>query len=290
MKKISAVYITLLGATCMSFVGLLIRLIDSADGFQILFYRSLGMSAIILLVACLKRKSRPILVLLSLDKNDFLMGGFLCFAFLTYVFSMLNTSIASTLFLLSMSPIFAGLISWFWIGEKPKKIVWVSMLIALFGVLLMMGDGLNNNSKTFGNFLALLSAIFFALMLVQARKSKKTDVLGGTFLGAFFSFVLGIIITLILKNDIIISKYDIFLSIFMGLFTIGIGIALVTWATPYLPAAEISILVLIESILGPIWVWIFLNETISVFEIIGGLTVLSAVVLMIYVNQKISAE
>ena len=81
-----------------------------------------------------------------------------------------------------------------------------------------------------------------------------------------------------------------FLSIFMGLFTIGIGIALVTWATPYLPAAEISILVLIESILGPIWVWIFLNETISVFEIIGGLTVLSAVVLMIYVNQKISAE
>ena len=51
MKKISAVYLTLLGATCMSFVGLLIRLIDNADGFQILFYRSLGMSAIILLVA-----------------------------------------------------------------------------------------------------------------------------------------------------------------------------------------------------------------------------------------------
>ena len=273
----------------MSFVGLLIRLIDNADGFQILFYRSLGMSAIILLVACLKRKSRPILVLLTLDKNDFLMGSFLCFAFLTYVFAMLNTSIASTLFLLSMSPIFAGLISWFWIGEKPKNIVWVSMLIALFGVLLMMGEGINNNSKTFGNFLALSSAIFFALMLVQARKSKKTDVLGGTFLGAIFSFALGIIITLILKNDLIISKYDIFLSIFMGLFTIGIGIALVTWATPYLPAAEISILVLIESILGPIWVWIFLNETISVFELIGGLTVLSAVILMIYVNQKISA-
>ena len=287
MKKISAVYLTLLGATCMSFVGFLIRLIDNADGFQILFYRSLGMSAIILLVACLKRKNRPILVLLSLDKNDFLMGSFLCFAFLTYVFAMLNTSIASTLFLLSISPIFAGLISWFWIGEKPKNIVWFSMLIALFGVLLMMGDGLNN-SKTFGNFLALSSAIFFALMLVQARKSKKTDVLGGTFLGAVFSFALGIIITLILKNDLIISKYDILLSIFMGLFTIGIGIALVTWATPYLPAAEISILVLIESILGPIWVWIFLNETISVFELIGGLTVLSAVILMIYVNQKIS--
>ena len=148
MKKISAIYLTLLGANCMSFVGLLIRLIDNADGFQILFYRSLGMSAIILLVACLKRKSRPILVLLTLDKNDFLMGSFLCFAFLTYVFAMLNTSIASTLFLLSMSPIFAGLISWFWIGEKPKNIVWASMLIALFGVLLMMGEGINNNSKT----------------------------------------------------------------------------------------------------------------------------------------------
>ena len=102
MSRLSALYLTLAGATCMSFVGLLIRLIKEADGFQILFYRSLGMSAIILLIISVRRKEYPLLVLKSLDKSDFFMGIFFSLAFLTYVFSMLNTSIASTLFLLSL--------------------------------------------------------------------------------------------------------------------------------------------------------------------------------------------
>ena len=151
MSRISALYLTLAGATCMSFVGLLIRLIKEADGFQILFYRSLGMSAIILLIVSVRRKEYPLLVLKSLDKSDFFMGIFFSLAFLTYVFSMLNTSIASTLFLLSLSPLFAGLIGWFWIGERPKNLVWLSMGIALIGVFIMIGDGLML-SKTFGIF------------------------------------------------------------------------------------------------------------------------------------------
>ena len=89
MSRISALYLTLAGATCMSFVGLLIRLIKEADGFQILFYRSLGMSAIILLIVSVRRKEYPLLVLKSLDKSDFFMGVFFSLAFLTYVFSIL---------------------------------------------------------------------------------------------------------------------------------------------------------------------------------------------------------
>ena len=158
------------------------------------------------------------------------------------------------------------------------------MGIALIGVFIMIGDGLML-SKTFGNILAILSAIFFALGLVQARKSEKQDVLGGTFLGAFFSCLLAFIISLMLNNSFNVNLHDIVLSVFMGFFTIGLGIALVTWATPYLPAAEISLLVLLESILGPIWVWYFLNEIITTPEIIGGLTVLSAVILMVYINK-----
>ena len=76
MSKLSALYLTLIGATCMSFVGLLIRMINEANGFQILFYRSIGMCAIILLVISLKRKKTPLLVLKTLDKHDVLMGLF----------------------------------------------------------------------------------------------------------------------------------------------------------------------------------------------------------------------
>ena len=161
MTKFSAVNLTLAGAICMSFVGLLIRLIESADGFQILFYRSIGMSLVILTLVCVRRNKSPFRVLKSLDRNDFFMGICFSLAFLTYVFSMLNTSIASTLFLLSMSPIFAGCIGWFWINEKPHKVVWISMLIAVIGISIMINDGLAD-SKSFGNILAIFSAIFFA--------------------------------------------------------------------------------------------------------------------------------
>jgi len=70
------------------------------------------------------------------------------------------------------------------------------------------------------------------------------------------------------------------MTLFMGAFTIGIGIAFVTWGTAYVPAAEVSLLVLIESVLGPVWPWIFLGEAMSNLEIIGGFVVLCAVVLL----------
>ena len=73
----------------------------------------------------------------------------------------------------------------------------------------------------------------------------------------------------------------------MGVFTIGLGIALVTWATPFLPAAEVSILVLLESILGRVWVWLFLGQIISFAELVGGFTVISAVILMVYKTRSV---
>ena len=85
----------------------------------------------------------------------------------------------------------------------------------------------------------------------------------------------------------IISKYDFYISMIMGVFTIGLGIALVTWASPFLPAAEVSILVLLESILGPVWVWLFLGEIISFAELVGGFTVISAVILMVYKTRSV---
>ena len=118
MSRIAAIYLTLLGATCMSLVGLCIRLIESADGFQILFYRSFSMSLLIMMVICLRRKIFPKFFLNTLDINDLMMGTSLSFAFFSYVFAMLNTSVASTLLLLSTSPIIAGIIGWVWIGEK----------------------------------------------------------------------------------------------------------------------------------------------------------------------------
>ncbi len=289
MSKLSAIYLTLLGATCMSLVGLFIRLVENADGFQILFYRSFSMSILLLFVICLRRKIFPITFINSLDFNDLVMGLSLSLAFFTYVFAMLNTSVASTLLLLSTSPILAGIIGWVWIGEKPSKITWISMMISFFGILIMFNEGLQKG-QVLGKSLALFSALFFAFTLVLARRSKKQDVLGGTFLGAFFSFFYGCSFSIIFGNGVVLSPYDFWLIFFMGVFTIGLGVALVTWATPFLPAAEVSLLVLIESILGSLWVWIFLGERMTFSEILGGIIVLLAVILLLNSKRKIEED
>ena len=264
----------------MSFVGLYMRLLTQADGFQILFYRSLSLCAIVALVSCLRRRVMPVSFLKCLDYNDFKMGLALAVAFTCYVFAMLYTSVASTLFILSATPFMAAAIGMIWINEKPKSITWVAMIFAAFGIYLMVHEGYQLK-QSFGNLMALLSAIFFALMLVSARKSGKQDVLGGTFLGGFFCILIGAFATMFTGTGFVLMSRDLIIILIMGAFGIGLGIAFVTWGTSYVPAAEVSLLVLIESVLGPIWPWIFLGDSMSTTEVIGGLTILTSVVLYV---------
>ena len=129
--------------------------------------------------------------------------------------------------------------------------------------------------------MALLSAIFFALMLVSARKSGKQDVLGGTFLGGAFCILIGAFAIMFTGIGFVLMSRDLIIILIMGAFGIGLGIAFVTWGTSYVPAAEVSLLVLIECVLGPIWPWVFLGESMSTTEVIGGLTILISVVLYV---------
>ena len=275
MSRNNAMLLVIMGASCMSFVGLVMRLLETGDGMLILFYRSISLAAMVALVACLRRRQSPLLFLSSLDRTDVAMGMMLSIAFATYVYAMLLTSVASCLLLLTLSPFFAAVIGWVWIGERPHRLTWPAMAVAMAGVLLMINDGFSLG-RTSGNMIALISAFTFAIMLVIARRSGKTDVLGGTFLGGSFAILLAAISIILFGNGFAISGQDLALTLFMGAFTIGIGIALVTWGTGYVPAAEVSLLVLVESVFGPLWPWIFLGEAMTVPEIIGGVVVLGA--------------
>ena len=285
MTKRNATFTILLGGFFMSFVGLMMKMITDASGFQILFFRSMSLSLVVIIFACIITKSNPKTFMKRLDRFDLLMGIFLSLAFATYVFSMLYTSVASTLFILGITPFLAAIIAWYYLKEKPKIIVWITMIVATTGVFLMVSDGMVFG-KTFGNILAFFSALLFAMTLVVARYSKKENVLGGTFLGGAFACLIGLIASLLLNHGLLISSYDMSLSLFMGAFTIGLGITLVTTGTPFVPAAEVSLLVLIESVLGPIWVWIFLSEAMTTFELVGGILIFAALIILARKNDN----
>ena len=276
MSRNKAMFLIVAGASFMSFVGLLMRLLETTDGMLILFYRSITLAGMVAVVACLRRRQAPLAFLRSFDRADAMIGAALAIAFTTYVFAMLMTSVASTLLLLTLSPFTAAVLGWIWIGERPHRMTWPAMAVALIGVALMLGDGFVYG-RTMGNIVALVSSLTFAVMLVLARRSGRSDVLGGTFLGGAGCVGLGAVASLTFGNGLGISTPDLLLTLFMDAFTIGIGIALVTWGTGYVPAAEVSLLVLAESVLGPIRPWVFLGQAMTMTEIAGGGTVLAAV-------------
>ena len=277
MLKKHAVLLILLGGTFMSFVGLYMRLLSEADGFQILFYRSLSLSFMVGLVCCLRRRVMPLTFLKSIDRTDFLIGLVISLAFACYVFAMLYTTVASTLLILSATPFMTATIGWLWISERPKAITWVAMAFASAGIYFMVKSGhqLGNNV---GNVLALLSGFWFALMLVMARRSGKDDILGGTFIGGVICILIGASMAFLVGTGLKVLPLDLFIIFVMGAFGIGIGIAFVTWGASHVPAAEVSILVLIESVLGPIWPWLLLGQTMTLSEIFGGTLVLASVI------------
>ena len=274
-----ATILILSGALCMSFAALFVKLIQNADGFQILFYRGFPQCMMVMIVACFIRRISLVEFFKSIDKTDLILGFTMCIAFSFYIFALLNTSVASALFILSISPVFAALLSWRIIGEIPTKTTWIAILFAMVGVTVMVGADLTRG-QLIGNLFAIISAFSFALMLVFARKSKKSDVLTGNFLGAGFAILMAIILAYSYGDGLIVSTQDMLLSFALGAFTIGIGIAFVAWAAPYLPAPNVGVLVLIESVLAPVWVWLFLDMPMKYQEILGGLIILCAVLIL----------
>ena len=285
MPKSRAMILILLGAVGMSLAALFVRLVDQADGFQILTYRSVSLAGIVALMACLRRKSGPIRFLASLDRTDWSMGAVLSLAFTTYVFALLNTSVASALFILAAAPLIAAILAWVWLGERPRPMVWITIALATAGIAIMADEGIALGQTT-GNLYALISAALFAVMLVIARRSGKSDVLGGTFLGGALSCAIAAQCALTIGDGLIVSSFDLMICLVMGAFTIGIGIGLVTWGTPYVPTAEVSLLVLLESVLSPIWVWAFLGESMTSREILGGSVVMFAVAALALVSTN----
>ena len=237
------------------------------------------------LVCCLRRKVTPFNFLKSIDRNDFVIGIVLSLAFASYVFAMLYTTVASTLLILSATPFMAATIGWLWINERPRPTTWLAMGFAIAGIYFMVKSGYQLGNSI-GNLLALLSGFWFALMLVMARRSRKDDILGGTFIGGVICVVIGASMAFLIGTGLRVLTLDLVIILGMGAFGIGIGIALVTWGASHVPAAEVSILVLIESVLGPVWPWVFLNEAMTLSEIFGGALVLGSVVVFALFSTK----
>lgn len=271
-QYLRGVGLVVLGGFFISQSGVLIGLMDNAGLWQVQFYRS--MMAIVVLGSLTLLKHRAhIGAIFATGKLAMLSTG-VCLAVsnLFYIGSFFHTRAASVFFIISAQPLFTALIAWIVLKEPVRRATWFAMCAAMAGVLVMMWEGLGEG-RLFGNLLALGAAVTFAAFGVSLRSGRNSDMIPGVMLA---SILIGTLSATQLES-FAISGHDLALCLYMGAFQVSVALVLYAAGAKYVPAAELMVLALIEVILGPLWVWLILDEAPTMLGLAGGAIVVGAV-------------
>lgn len=271
-RRAAGVIMVLMGGACLSTSGILLRHIESAGGWQILFYRGLFFFLTMVLFLVVRYRGRFLPALHATGKAGLFIGLVIGMASLFYVFGILSTTVANVVFIISAAPLMTALLARVFLGERATLGTWAAMLAALAGVGLMVGDGLAGGGL-FGVLCALGVAVCFAAMLITLRLSRRVDMLPALCLAGLVSAV----VAGVMADDLSISLHDMIICFTLGTVQFGGGFILITLGARYLPAAETALLSLTETVLAPLWVWLAVNEIPSVLTIAGGGVVITAV-------------
>ena len=198
-----------------------------------------------------------------------------------YVFAMYNTTVANANFIIQTQTIFLAIFGYIFLKEKISILTLVSIFIAFSGIFLMLGGSLTTG-QMLGNIAAFVMPISFAVLILTVRKYPSIDMIPLQLIAGIGAVLIGYL----LSSKIIISTHDIFLGFIAGFFQVGLGFIFITIGAKTTPSALVGIIMLTEAVLGPLWAWLFINETPPLVVLIGGAIVLSAVLLQFF-NPKI---
>ena len=281
LKSLPGPLLIFFGALSLSFGGLIVKSFEGATLWQILFWRSLFFSLTVLTFLIITYKSKVLKSFHDSGLPGFIGGLILSIGFCGYVFAMYNTTVANTNFIISLQILFLAIFGFFFLKEKINLITLISIILAMSGVLLMVGNSLSPGELS-GNLAAFTMPITFAVLIMIVRKFPSVDMVPAQFVAGISSCLIG----LSLSPTIIISPHDIFLGFLAGFFQIGFGFIFITIGARTTPSAMVGIIMLSESVLGPIWAFLFVNEIPSLYGLIGGAIILFAVLLQFYTLLK----
>ena len=265
--------LVLSGALVLSFTGLIIRQIDAANAWQVLFFRSLGFIATLSLFLIFKYKNEVVSLHRKIDLWGFGTAIFIGLSFGMNIYALTIVSVAQAYFILSTLPLMTALLSWIFLNEKVDRTTWVTIVIVFVGVAIMIADDFGSLNNIFGLFIALLSPTFFAIALVLVRAKKQVDTIPATWLAGFVSLVLAA--SLMGSLDQIIIE-DALWGGMMGV-TLGMGVACYVIGAKYISATHVAVLMLLETALAPIWAWLGVGEKPTTMILLGGLIMFAAV-------------
>ena len=272
-----------MGAFFLSYGGLLVKSFEGSDLWQILLYRSIFcfLTVGVFLFVAYGKKTFNKFKMSGLP--GFLAGFCISLGFTAYVFAMYNTTVANVNFTITTQSIFLAIFGYIFLKEKVSVYTLISIILAMTGVLLMIGNSLSVGGFL-GNIVALTMPIAFAVLIIIVRKYPKVDMVPAMFMAALLSAIYASF----LVNSFYISPKDLFFSFLLGTFQIGFGFICITIGSKNTPAAIVGILMLVEAILGPIWAWIFIGESPPLIVIIGGAIIMFSILFQSVFAKKVA--
>ncbi|MEO3413045.1 DMT family transporter [Roseovarius sp. CAU 1744] len=272
-RRAWAMELMVVSSVGISFGGLVIRAIEAADVWQINFYRSIALVVMVAFIMVLRHGCDSFACTRGIGRPGLLAGILLASAGICFLQSITTTTVANTLLMLSAIPFFTTALAKIFLGERLMRATAMAMCVAARGIAVMVSGGISTGSL-YGNMMGLLTALCFSCYAIIVRRYRGIEMLPALMVSG--SVIIAIALALRWGN-LAIPLRDILLCILLGGILSGMANALFIAASKHLVAAELTLFMLLEFALGPVWVWLFIAETPTRATITGGAIVISSV-------------
>ena len=266
-QHLKGLLITLLGVFILSPDALLIRLANS-DTWTILFWRGLLFAFGIALIIFITYRSNTLKQFKRIGKHGLLLGLFFGLSTVFFVVAVQHTSIANALVIISTSPVFAALFSWAFLKEKTNLRTWITMFIIIGATSAIMLNSFKHGGF-WGDMSALATSVLMAINFTITRHAKETNMIPAMAIAGLTTAAISAIVIALTASPLLLEASAVPYIWMMGLVT-TLAFSLITLGPRYMPAAEVGMIMPLETVFGAYLAWVFLSEVPSSHGVIGG--------------------
>ena len=271
MRKL-AILLMIASSVVISFSGLIVRILEVGP-LVMNFYRGMFLMCAVMVLLVVRYRGATIVRVISVGWSGIIAGMMLAAAAITFLQSLTHTTVANTLFVLAAIPFVTAGLAWIFLKERPNSATLITMVIAFAGIVIMIGEGFTIGAA-YGNVMALLTTLSFSIYAVLVRRNRQVDMLPAILIS---TLIIMVVVALMRQGELEISRQDLWLCLLWGGVMSGFTSACFIVASRHIVAAELTIFMLLEFALGPVWVWLFVNESPSRWTLVGGALVICAV-------------
>jgi len=271
------------GVVALSPDGLLLRLIE-ADRWTLVFWRGLLMALALVVFLLVRHRAAVGLHVRAVGRHGLLAGALHAASTVFFVSSITLTTVANTLVIVSAAPLFGAILSYFFLRERLPLRTWVAILATVLGILVIFSGSLGGGTLV-GDLCAVGTAVCMAGNLVVIRHARAVNMLPAVVFSGIFTTI-GVAP---LASPLALGPSDALYLGILGLVVLPVSFGLITLAPRYIPAPEVSLILLLEAILGPLWVWLAIGEVPDTETFVGGGLVLATLASHFYLSLRRSA-